>query len=632
MNSTVKIQNPVITFILALLLFCLATAGLVVWVYGVGLDHTPFNGQQIKAFGLRLEILILIHVGLLLVFLTQRMLLAWLLTALLYAGFFFINLEKIKYFNSPLLPLDVKYLDQLLLVWSIFKPQLITLLIFLVLVSVISVWLFKKEPRLSFFSQSNGWIKAVVLVVLMVSGIKFSGLYGAMKYDLAMNERGRAHLVITAQRDGLLTTFVRNFLHAAADDKPAGYSADRIKEIHQKISTNGDAVVDQQGEPINLVIYLVESFTDPQALGIQTTHDPIPFFRQLQQQHESGYVYAPVVGGRSANSEFEILTGFSKHFFKPSSIPFIDLPYRYIPSVANELGIRGYQSKVIQAASLGFFNYQHMYAMLGFSEIISLADDSSVPTDPSGRSPSDFAVVDEVIRSSQQATPFFIYAFPNSTHGSWNYRAYDDSALDLVLARPLSSPKGAHELRTYLNALHTADQAIQKLIQYFEQQDAKTVVLILGDHQPGMPEMMEQHLMSAYPERFKSTANRRTLKNQFLEYFEDHPLESYQVMHKVPYLIWTNFETRPSGQGEIGMNELATRLFELLDHQPRHVFYHFLTQFLKQTDYQDILKFVYLGGEDMAAVQKKWVADYQQLQYDVLLGASYLNKVVKQHD
>lgn len=627
-----KIQKPIITFILALLLFCLATTGLVTWVYGTGLDHTILNGQQIKAFGLRLETLILIHVGLLLVFLTQRFLLAWLLTALLYAGFILINLEKIRYFNSPLLPLDVKYLDQLLQVWSIFKPQLITLIIFLVLGSVVSVWLFKKEPRLSFFSQFNGWIKATVLAVLMVSGIKFSGLYDAMKYDLAMNERGRAHLVITAQRDGLLTTFVRNFLHAAADDKPADYSADRIHEIQKRASLYRDVFTDHQGETINLVIYLVESFTDPQSLGIQATQDPIPFYHRLQQQHESGYVYAPVVGGRSANSEFEILTGFSKHFFKPSSIPFIDLPYRDIPSIANELGNRGYHSKVIQAASLGFFNYQQIYAMLGFTEIISLADDSSIPTDPSGRSPSDFAVVDEVIRASQQSAPYFIYAFPNSTHGSWNYRAYDDSDLDLVLARPLSSPKGAHELRTYLNALRYADQAIQQLIQHFEQEDTKTVILILGDHQPGMPEMMEQHLMTAYPDRFKQTTNRRILKNQFLAYFEDRPLESYQVMHKVPYLIWTNFETHTRAQGEIGMNELATRIFELLEHQPRHVFYHFLEQFLKQTDYQDILKYVYLDGEGLGTEQKQWVADYQQLQYDVLLGASYLDKLVKQHD
>lgn len=613
-------------FFLVILSLSVSIALWVCFVYFVALDNSSFNGEQITRFGLKVEILLLLNITFLILLFSKRVILTILLSIIIYSLFIFATLEKIKFFNNPLLPLDFKYINQLFLILPAFK---IYFYIFLgVIISILAIIIIfrRLEPKIHFLSGLNKFKQLIVFSIIFVVGIKISGLYQDLVITLAKNERGRAHLVYTSERDGLFTTFARNILHVSANKSPPGYSLNKINNIYNNKIKNQLDVSTKHDEKINLVIYLIESFIDPQDFGINSTQDPIPFFHHLQKHHESGYAYSPVIGGRSANAEFEILTGFSKHFFDPASIPFIDLPIRKIPSIANELKSVGYFTKVIQASSLDFFNYKSMYNMLGFSEIISLYNKKDVPLDIAGRNPSDLAIVDELIETAEKHQRFFLYAFPNSTHGLWNYDAYDNSELDIILTEPLSNTDGEKDLKTYLNSLRTADLAIKKLITYFEKQNRKTVVLIIGDHQPGMPEIIEQYMFNQFPNRFKQ-GGRRQLKKQFNKFHKENLLESYEIMHRVPYVIWTNFETDIIDNKNRGMNEIASRTFQIINHPYQSTFYTFLEKFIQKTRYTDILKYVFLDEENLSPEKIDWLQSYEQLQYDILLGQNHLKEL-----
>lgn len=621
-----SIKSSVIRFALAVLILCTSLALWVYFVYFVALDNTRFNGERITGFGLRNEILLLINFGLLIFLLSKRILLSLLLAVISYSIFIIINLEKIKFYNSPVLPLDFHYLSQLVLLWPAFKLYFFIFFGF-VFTIIALILIFKKfEPRNHFLLRSSKFKFSIIFTFVFFVSIKISGLYNDMVYTLAKDGRGRAHLVYTSERDGLLTTFVRNYLHISANKSPENYSKNKILEIYNDKIVNEKLKIVSSHEKINLVIYLIESFIDPQSLDIESTRDPIPFFHHIQKEFESGYVYSPVIGGRSANAEFEILTGFSKHFFDPASIPFIDLPQREIPSIANELKREGYFTKVIQAANLDFFNYKVMYDMLGFDEIVSLDNKKEVPLDIAGRYPSDIAIVNEIIKSAENKDNFFLYAFPNSTHGLWDYDAYDNSDLNLNLSQPLNNSKGEKDLKTYLNSLHTADQAIKKLIQHFEQKNQKTVILILGDHQPGMPEIIEQYMFKKFPNRF-SNGDRIKLKKQFNKFHKENLLESYEIMHKVPYVLWTNIKTTKVKGKNRGMNELATRIFQLINHQPQSDFYRFMETFVDKAQFSDILRYVFLHEEKLEPDKLDWIKSYEQLQFDILLGGNYIKEI-----
>lgn len=623
MQKTLKLIAAVL-----LLSACLAAWVYVMW--SVVLDHADFNGGRIEAVGLYSEIWLVINLGLLWLLITRRVGLSILLTALFYAVFVWVNLEKIQYFNSTLMPQDIQYADQLMMVWPIFKPYLTgTVLLALVLAVVVYVWR-RLESPLVHLTEMRWWSQMLLFVVLFGVGIEFSGLRATLA-DMAASERSRSHAVGTSEKYGLLTTFVRNALHWQSNTRPADYNQAAIETIYDHkikplLNPSTQRAVAQDG-PVNLVILLLESFIDPAPLGLTTTRDPIPFFHALQQQHPSGFVYSPEIGGRSANAEFEILTGFSKHFFSHSTIPFIDLPFRPIPSLGQELKQAGYVTGAFQASDLGFFNYQNAYAMLGFERISSLKDQTDVPLDPAGRFPADTALVDSLIQASHTPQPFFLYAFTNSTHGPWKHGAYDDSDLDLALAQPLGSPAGAKQLKTYLNALHQADLAIARLINHFAQRPEKTLVLILGDHQPGMPEVRELFMKRRYPGQFTDT-DRNKLRRQFNRFAESHPLESYQIMQQVPYVLWANFELpedlTDGPNKPMGMNELAELLMQTMGHEVRSPFYHFMRAFKQHTDYTDLLKQVFLDGQDLDPTAAEWVRAYELIQYDLLLGDGHL--------
>ena len=622
-------QKP-LKLIAAVLLLSACLAAWVVVMWSVVLGHTDFNGDRIEAVGMHSEIWLVINFGLLWLLITRRVVLSILLTGLFYALFVWVNLEKIQYFNSTLMPQDIQYADQLMMVWPVFKPYLTGMVLLgLVLAGVIYVWR-QWEAPLKVLTDISWGPRLLLFVLLFGIGIEFSGLRGSLA-DMAASERSRAHAVGTSEKYGLLTTFVRNALHLQSNTTPDGYSQAAIEAIYvdkiKPLLDPSENRLDTDDEPVNLVIYLVESFIDPAALGLTTTRDPIPFFHSLQQQHPSGFVYSPEIGGRSANAEFEILTGFSKHFFSHSTIPFIDLPFKAIPSLGRELKQAGYETQAFQASDLGYFNYQNAYAMLGFETVSSLKDQAGVPLDPAGRFPADTALVEALVQASDTPQPFFLYAFTNSTHGPWKHAAYADSDLALDLAQPLNSPAGAAQLTTYLNALNQADLAIQQLVNHFAGRSEKTLVLILGDHQPGMPEVREQFMKQRFPERFPAT-DRKQLRRQFNRFAETQPLASYQTMHQVPFVLWANFALSEDLATDpirpLGMNELAEWLLRTMGHEVQDPFYHFLHAFKQHTDYTDLLKQVFLAGQDLEPSAAEWVQAYELIQYDLLFGAGYL--------
>ncbi len=619
-----KKHTGTLNFMLSVSLIAVTLAVFVCFVYFVAFRITEFNGARITAFGLKIEVLLVVNLGLFLFAFLRRIGLSILVTTFLYIGFIFINLEKIKYLNTPVLPMDFKYLYQVVMTWNIFKHYLLITIITLI-VSTGLVYLVKKiEKPISFFANSSKFKVFSLFMLIFISSIFFSGLQDNL-LKLATNWKSRSHLVSTSEKYGLFTTFIRNLLHVVDSTKPNGYSKEKIKEIDLNINQIATQSTTKP-EPVNVIIYLIESFIDPKDFGIKTTKDPIPFFHKLQKNNLSGFVYSPEVGGRSANAEFEILTGFSKHFFPTYSIPFIDLPNRPIPSIAWEFHKKDYLTKVIQASSLGYFNYLQVYEMLGFQEIVSLYQKEGVVLDIAGRYPSDLAIVDELIKSSKTKQNFFLYAFTNSTHGAWNYDAYDNSTLEPVLDQPLNSKKGEKHLKTYLNALNAADKAIKKLINYFEKKPEKTIILILGDHQPGLPEIREQLMFQKYPNRFNKTRRKR-LEKQFLGFDENNPLDSYETMHKVPYVIWSNFEFETAQKTLLGMNELAIKIFELTNHQPKSPFYKFMNDFVNDTDYTDLLKYIYLQKNSLTSESLKIISFYEQIQYDLIFGHGYINDI-----
>ena len=94
---------------------------------------------------------------------------------------------------------------------------------------------------------------------------------------------------------------------------------------------------------------------------------------------------------------------------------------------------------------------------------------------------SDNSCVDKIIElyeKKEEGTPLFVFNVTMQNHGGYS-DTYDNFTPDITVEGVESTP-----LSQYLSLVRLSDQALEKLISYFEEADEKTIVVFFGDHQP----------------------------------------------------------------------------------------------------------------------------------------------------
>ncbi len=168
------------------------------------------------------------------------------------------------------------------------------------------------------------------------------------------------------------------------------------------------------------MLYLVESMMDPDEFGVRYTSDPIPTIRSLRRTFPGGWAIVPEAFGGSANTEFEVLTGMSMCFLSQGSLAYRQYLRHPIPSLPRALKEAGYRGTAIQVDPKYFFARENAYHLLGFDDVRWLDESPGIQRATRNSWPSDAAVVDAILDVSRQAEPFFIFAFPASTHAPYN--------------------------------------------------------------------------------------------------------------------------------------------------------------------------------------------------------------------
>jgi arylsulfatase A-like enzyme len=289
-------------------------------------------------------------------------------------------------------------------------------------------------------------------------------------------------------------------------------------------------------------------------------------------------------------------------FLPEGSVPYRQYVRQPIPSLPRALKDLGYATTAIQADPKYWYNRERVYDLLGFDRVSWLR--RTVDFEPAARGdwPSDQSIVRAIIRASQVAQPFFIFAFPSSTHGPFSFGAYRGSDLQVL---DTVSAGAAGEVGEYINALRSADDAIGTLIEFFSQRPEPTIIAVLGDHLPPLSE-------SALQPFFRNAKAKSKLAEA-------------RLTHRVPLLVWSNFDPTRTRE-ELSVNALPSYLLEKMGIVP--------SGFLAVTNAVR-LELPVLGSYVQAADGSLWdrdsvpaqkqglIDDYRLIQYDLLLGGQY---------
>lgn len=582
---------------------------------------TLVNPLRLGQSSLYIEPLTMLILFTVLVVFTRRTIGTLVLVSVCYIFFMLINIEKIVALGVPVYPIDLVHSLELVRTWEVFKPYFPGVIMALLLLGLL-LFLMQKEKKTPFFGKHLLTIR--ILTVGMIFAVVMNHDSIAKSLVDANMAKGQSYPLKGSEKNGFLFTFIYRVLKSDKPDAPANYNYHLVKSIFQKYQTESNITASNQP---NVIIFFIESFTDPRKLGLKTSFDPIPNFRAISEAFSSGEVISPVIGGRSANAEFELLTGLSLRFVTEGSIPYIDLMNQPKPSIVNEFKNNGYETNAIHVASLGYFNYQVAYPNMGFTDISTTLHDPQSTWDPAERYSDDISLINKITTMTEREQPQFIFAFPNSTHGPWNYPAYLNSDLDVEGS---FFEEGKKEIKTYVNAIHSTDKAIKKLINYYEAYDEDTVILIMGDHQPSLPEyrqnfMIENHLDNKNIE--SQFSSRQAMVNHFKKIILNTDKNTLLLNHRVPYVVWSNFNS-PQFNQNLSMNLLGAKLLKLVQVKTTPL-YNLLIEMSDKIEELSMLVKTANGGysDEIPEQFKDMVFDYQVLQYDVLYGENFYGQL-----
>ena len=419
-----------------------------------------------------------------------------------------------------------------------FTPDLRMVIVTLIFIAAIVLSRFlKKAPKIKLQVRLGALLVSVLVTCLFVNTLQ--------KEDFQTKHYLYPFLFTPAYMtkvNGMAVTFAMDLAYVAVE-RPAGYDADEAKETLAKYETK-TTETDTQDLP-NIIVIMDEAFSDLAVRGDFTTNeDYMPFIHRLQQGAENtrtGYLNVSVLGGNTANTEFEFLTGNTIGFLPQGSVAYQQYVQKETPSLASYLKELDYHTVAIHPYYASGWDRDRVYPLLGFDEFLS-QDDFTNPKRIRNyiSDESSFAKIIELYENKKEGEPLFVFNVTMQNHSGYEEEFHNftpDITVDGIDSKALSM---------YLSLVKQTDSALQGLIDYFSQADEDTMIVFFGDHQPTT--------YVSNPILRNNKVNPETLTD-----------EENLLKYKVPYVIWSNFDIEEQTDGETSANYLAMDVLENCD-------------------------------------------------------------------
>lgn len=346
------------------------------------------------------------------------------------------------------------------------------------------------------------------------------------------------------QQYGSIACFARS-IKLSVPEKPNGYSLKKVEEITSKYTSD---TVDPNKKRPNVIAVINEAFSDPQVLGdIETNEDYMPFIHDLMKNGNcvSGTTYASIVGGQTANTEYEFLTGNSMAFLPKGTVAFQLYLRHAMPSLVTELKSEGYTgNSATHLQKARNYNRDKAYPLLGFDKFYDYTN-MIVPFVKMRNNATDQCTYDNITHDYEQQrkstdAPYFGYTMTIQNHSSYDvpFDNFDDKRIVVENA-------DAPDLGYYLSLIKYSDEMFENLINYYKNTDEPTVIFLTGDHQPRI-----------HDESMDSITN-----GEWRNWNDEEMMRRYEV----PFLIWANYDIGKKTVEKTSMNYLQTILMETID-------------------------------------------------------------------
>lgn len=282
-------------------------------------------------------------------------------------------------------------------------------------------------------------------------------------------------------KDGFFVSFILD-IHFLQIEEPKNYSDEYALSL---LNEQEVEKVETPEELPDIIAIMDETFSDPAVLGeFETNKDYMPFVHSILRGEVantiSGYTDVSVLGGNTANSEFEFLTGNSMAFFPNGSVPYLQYIRDGISTIVPQLEEYGYTTYGTHPYRAKGWNREFIYDLMGFDYRYF---QGSFPFEDKLRNyvsdEADFKSILEWRNNTEG--PFFMFNVTMQNHS--NYGGDFDNFDPQIVAKFKNTSSNKY-LNKYLSLMYETDQDVASLLSELSQSDRKTIVVFWGDHQP----------------------------------------------------------------------------------------------------------------------------------------------------
>ena len=397
---------------------------------------------------------------------------------------------------------------------------------------------------------------------------------------------------VMSKRDGTAVAFLMELKYIVVE-KPDGYNKEDAAALLASYDTND---TESATHTPNIIVIMNEAFSDLSVLGdFETNEDYMPFLHSLMQEGTpntiSGHLNVSVLGGNTANTEFEFLTGNTMAFLPQGSVAYQQYVKSNDYSIATYLKSKGYDTITMHPYNASGWDRDKVYPLLGFDTFYSLKD--WVNPVKIRKYVSDQSCYDKIIELYEQKdanTPFFLFNVTMQIHSSYS-EEYDNFHPDITVEGTSSKI-----LPNYLSLIKLSDQALENLIEYFSQADEDTIIVFFGDHQPS-------NSVAAPVWKINGRSGDSLTE------------EEEALRYKVPFIIWANYDIEAASNVETSANYLGSHVLRAAG-LPLYDYRNYLSQLEGQYPVLTAIRAENAQGISTPVKDvKSTLQDYMTLQY-----------------
>lgn len=399
------------------------------------------------------------------------------------------------------------------------------------------------------------------------------------------------------QKGSYRNGYILNFVLSVRDyfvQPPNGYSSEIIGTLEADYTQYAG---DMPEEKPTVIVIMSESYADLSVVGDFVTNQEVtPYYDSLTENTIKGYALSSVFGAKTANSEWEFMSGNSMAFLPDGAVVYQQYIAEEPTSLVSHMKNFGYNCVALHPYYETGWSRNLVYPDIGFDEMYFLEhfDENEMVR----RYISDEEYYNKIIERFESKSgneDLFIMSISMQNHGGYTEKY--DSFLENIRVMG-----GIYEdANQYLSLLNKSDKALEDFITYFENVEEPVEIVFFGDHLPSLKS------------KFFKSLNGKGLSGLDLQELQD--------LYTIPFMIWTNYDTEEVEIEISSINYLSTLALERAG-LPMPAYNQFLMDLMEQIPainsrgYYSISEGKYKYLDEAEGEEAEWINKYEMLQYN----------------